>query len=151
MLIITKDFGEIEINEHDIFSFPKGIYAFENFKEFVLLGGDKADGIVWLQAINEGLRFIMLDPFMYIEGYNPEISDTDLDILKAESAKDLTIFIIAVIPDDITKMTVNLKSPVLLNFNKKLGMQTILENNYPTRYSLMDEKRTEVEDNACNK
>ncbi|MDF2685975.1 MAG: hypothetical protein K0S55_1156 [Clostridia bacterium] len=143
MLIKTKDFGGININEEDIINFPNGIYAFNNVKEFVLLNQDADNGIVQLQAVREeSPRFIMFDPFMYIEGFNPNVSNADLKSLNAESVEELNIFVIAVVPEDITKITVNLKSPVLINFKSKLGMQCILDNNYLTRYFLLSEERT---------
>lgn len=144
MLIKTKDFGQIDINEQDILSFPLGVYAYDDVKEFVLLNQDTDNGIVQLQAVKEqSPRFIMLDPFMYIEDYNPIISKFDIEYLNATSVEEFNIFVIAVVPEDITKLTVNLKSPVLINFKSKLGMQSILENDYPTRYFMLNEERTD--------
>ena len=144
MLIKTKDFGQIDINEQDILSFPLGVYAYDDVKEFVLLNQDTDNGIVQLQAVKEqSPRFIMLDPFMYIEDYNPIISKSDIEYLNATSVEEFNIFVIAVVPEDITKLTVNLKSPVLINFKSKLGMQSILENDYPTRYFMLNEERTD--------
>jgi flagellar assembly factor FliW len=143
MLIKTKDFDSININEEDIISFPKGVYAFSDVKEFVILNQDADNGIVQLQAVKEeSPRFIMFDPFMYIKGYDPDISENDLKSMKAASSKELNIFVIAVVPEDISKITVNLKSPILINFKANIGMQCILEGNYPTRCLLLADERT---------
>jgi len=40
----------------------------------------------------------------------------------------LNFFVVTVVPENIKDMTVNLKSPVVINFDKKIGAQVILEN-----------------------
>lgn len=42
MLIKTRDFGLVEIDEADIIKFPSGIPGFEGFKQYVILQ-DKTD------------------------------------------------------------------------------------------------------------
>lgn len=144
MLIKTMDFGQIEVDPGDILSFPEGVYAFSNIKKFVLLNQSAENGIVQLQAVeSEKPRFIMLDPFMYIDGYNPVISEETMNKMQVKNKNDLNIFIIAVIPEDFSKITVNLKSPVLINFKTKYGVQCITENDYPTRYALLCNERTD--------
>jgi flagellar assembly factor FliW len=44
-----------------------------------------------------------------------------------------------VIQEDIMKSTVNLKSPVAVNWGTGFGAQVILEGDYPVRYPLMEE------------
>jgi len=72
MLIKTKDFEYIEISEEDIISFPNGVYGFEDTKKFVILKNPENIWMMYLQsAENEDPRFILLDPFMIFEDYNP--------------------------------------------------------------------------------
>ena len=37
MNIITRDFGEIEINEEDIITFTQPVIGFDDYKKFVIL------------------------------------------------------------------------------------------------------------------
>ena len=48
MKIITRDFGEQEIEEDKIITFPEGIIGFENVKRYALLSplGDSLRGAV---------------------------------------------------------------------------------------------------------
>ncbi|HOJ47959.1 MAG TPA: flagellar assembly protein FliW [Bacillota bacterium] len=129
MLIKTKDFEYIEISEEDIISFPNGVYGFEDTKKFVILKNPENIWMMYLQsAENEDPRFILLDPFMIFEDYNPLLPEGAFELLGASDKKDLNFFVVTVVPENIKDMTVNLKSPVVINFDKKIGAQVILEN-----------------------
>ncbi len=143
MLIHTKDYDFVTVKEEDIIDFPEGVYAFENSTQFVVLDTNSKSGIMQLQCAQaQTPRFIILDPFMFLEDYAPIVSDDALKKLKATSVEDLSFFVIAVIPEDVASSTVNLKSPVVIHFKERLGMQVMLENtDYPVRFRLFDQGR----------
>jgi flagellar assembly factor FliW len=145
MTIKTKDYGDLEIKEDDVITFPEGVYAFRDSKKFVVLNTGSEAGLMQLQsAESEDPRFIILDPYMFIEDYSPVLPEEALKTLKAGSPEDLSCFVIAVIPRDVKNSTVNLKSPVVINFKERLGMQVILENSeYPIRFRLFENIRAE--------
>jgi len=144
MLIETRDFGHIEIQEDDIVHFPGGLYGFEDSKRFALLDTGSSAGVMHLQCVDApNPRFIVLDPFAIVEDYAPEVPEDALKKLRANSVEDLSLLVIAVIPEDLNASTVNLKSPVAINFKEHLGMQVILGNrDYPVRFRLFDRERT---------
>ena len=141
MKINSKDFGVIEVNKEDIIHFPEGLFAFEEENEFVLI---KKDGFMqkWLQsAINESTRFIVFDPADIVEGYAPNLPDEVLEKLAIDDENQISIYLIAVIPENIKDMTVNLKSPVIINHQSLLGEQVILDKEaYPIRYHVFKEE-----------
>ena len=48
----TKYFGEIDFEREDVLSFPKGLFAFEEEKEFLLLPFSGSDGtLLCLQSV----------------------------------------------------------------------------------------------------
>lgn len=145
MTIKTKDFGALEINEEDIVTFPEGIYAFEECKRFVVLNTGNKAGLMQLQSVGgEDPRFVILDPYSFIEDYNPDIPGEAMKTVKADSVEELCFFVIAVIPRDVEGSTVNLRSPILINFKERLGTQAILENSdYPVRFGLFRNERAE--------
>lgn len=144
MLIHTKDYDFVTVREEDVIDFPEGVYAFENSKKFVVLDTNSKAGIMQLQcAQSQTPRFIILDPFMFLEDYAPIIPEESMKKLKASAMEDINFFVIAVIPENIALATVNLKSPVIINFKEKLGMQVMLENSdYTVRFRLFDQERT---------
>lgn len=144
MLIKTKDFEYIEVSEEDIITFPNGIYGFEDTKKYVMLKNPENKWMMYLQsAENEDPRFILLDPYMLFSDYNPQLPEDSCNLLNASDMSELSFFVIAVVPENIKNMTVNLKSPVVINFNRKLGAQIILENkDYTVRTRLFSDEGT---------
>ena len=60
--INTRDFGETEIQESAVFSFPNGVFAFEDDRKFALLSPLGEDTYpMWLQSMDhQELCFIVL-------------------------------------------------------------------------------------------
>ena len=140
MIIETKDFGNVKVDKDSIIYFPEGIYGFEQLKEYVILE-ENENPIKILQAVNEKYpNFAILDPKVIVQDYNPELPKDILSKLKLTSQDNVCFFVIAIIPKDIKQMTVNLKSPILINFEEKIAMQIILDDQqYPVRYFVFEQ------------
>lgn len=140
MLIETMDFGLVEIREEEIINFPRGIYGFGDTKKYVVLENPDNVWMMHLQATDSPRpRFILLDPYMFVSDYKPILPAEADEIFGTRDPGKLSVFIIACIPGNISDMTVNFKSPVLIDFDKKIGAQLILENDsYSVRTRLFD-------------
>jgi flagellar assembly factor FliW len=144
MQLNTKYFGVIEIDEKEILYFPSGIPGFENVKKFTLLGKqDNETPFFWLQGVDDPeLAFVVTDPFAVNDNY---FVDADDDEIKEISVKDpdriLTLAIVTV-PEDIRKISVNLKAPLLINMDNNRGMQVIMKNEtFPVKYYIMKDDK----------
>lgn len=144
MVIETRDFGPLEIQDDQVIHFPDGIYGFDDSRRFALLDTGSSAGMMHLQCVDSPTpRFIVLDPFLILEDYAPEIPPEAFKKLRAETLEELTLLVIAVIPQDFRASTVYLKSPIAINFKQHLGMQVILGNrDYSVRFRLFDHERT---------
>ena len=139
MHLETAHFGNIEINEEDLIYFPEGIPGFENSKKYALIGNDSGEAVFfWLQSVDTPeLCFVVTDPFMVYDGYGVDVEDEDVELLKITDANKVLSLTIVIIPEDINEIRVNLKAPILINMDKKLGKQIIQKNdNLPIRYYL---------------
>jgi flagellar assembly factor FliW len=135
----TAHFGVIDINEADFIYFPEGIPGFEESKRYALIGHDTNDSVFfWLQSVDmPELCFVVTDPFMVYDGYGIDVDDEDVELLKITDAKKVLTLTIVVIPENIDEIRVNLKAPIIINTEKKLGKQIIQQNeNLPIRYYL---------------
>lgn len=134
MIITSKDFGELAIAEEEILHFPQGLFAFEEISDYVLL--EREDCFVkWLQSVqDQDPRFMVCDPEEIMADYRPVIPAESLRELGIQEGESYQLYLIAVIPDEITEMTVNLKSPLVINPRNHLAAQIILEQeDYPVR------------------
>lgn len=142
MKLITKNFGEIEIDEEKIIHFPEGILGFEEEKEFVVINDeDEESPFGWLQAIeNPELAFVIINPFFVYPNYDIVIPETAQKKLKIQDKNDLIIYSIVVVPKDIEKMTANLIGPIIINTKEMIGKQVILDDDrYSTKHYIFQQ------------
>lgn len=144
MRVQTKWFGEIEVSDEKIITFEKGIIGFEDWKKYTLVyDAEKEEdvSIVWLQAADEPtLALPIMKPELVYETYDPIVEDEIINSL-GENIKDaeLMVFCALTVPQDLTKMTINLKAPIIINVDTMKGVQLIADNSdYQVRYPIYD-------------
>lgn len=142
MEINTRIFGVIDIDEEKIIHFPKGIIGFSDLKDFALVFDEEkgTDSIKWLQSIEEPtFAMPVLEPLMVCPDYNPIVEDELLKHIGEIKEGDLLVLVTVTVPSDLTKMTVNLKGPVVINAGEKLGCQVIVEGDgYSVKYPIYE-------------
>ncbi len=144
MRLKTKHFDEIEIDEEKIIYFKDGIPGFEEIKKYIVLfDGDENSPFRWLQAVDDGqLAFAVADPFMIVNDYDIEIPQEVVDVLEIQSPVDVMILSILVVPEDLSKISMNLKAPIVINTKNKMGMQVVLDTDrYSVRHYIVEELR----------
>jgi flagellar assembly factor FliW len=137
MQINTRDFGVVTVEEDAVYQFPEGLYGFEEDISFAIFNKTFDDvSFLYMQStVNIIPCFLIFEPQDFIEDYAPLISTEDLKACKADSPDDLIFLAIANVPDSIEEMSLNIKSPVVLNPKTRQGRQIILQNqDYSIRY-----------------
>ncbi|MDA3900667.1 MAG: flagellar assembly protein FliW [Spirochaetes bacterium] len=139
--IKTKQFGMLTIDEETLFSFPDGLFGFENLKKFTIV--EEADSpMMWLQSCNEpDLAFVILRVLDFMKEYDLSISQGDLEAVLVDDPSKLEVFAIITIPlDNPSDMTANLMGPIIINMKKRIGRQVIsLSDKYKTKHCVLDE------------
>ncbi|WIF96133.1 flagellar assembly protein FliW [Caminicella sporogenes] len=141
MKLITRHFGEIEIDESEIIDFPDGILGFEDVKKYVLINNpDPEVPFQWLQSVDEpSLAFVITNPFLFKSDYEFDIPQNILKKLEIEKTEDVAVYSIAVVPDNIRDMTINLRGPVIINVKKKKAKQIVLDKEeYSLKYKIFE-------------
>lgn len=142
MQLKTRHFGTIEIDEKGIIDFPEGLPGFESATKFILLSSsDEISPFQWLQGVNNpDLAFVVINPVTFKPDYDIDIRDEEVEILKVNDISRVLVYSIVVIPEDISKMTANLKAPVLVNTENMKGKQVILDRGeYKTKHFIIEE------------
>lgn len=138
MTIETREFGLIDLDEARIVEFVQPMFGFEERRRFALLT-DPALGphIGCLQSLETPeLCFVLMDPSALRVPYAPSIPD---EAARALGEGEYDCWVVTVLGADIQHSTVNLKSPVLVNWATGRGMQLILDQDYPVRCPLTGE------------
>ncbi len=143
MLIKTKCFGTVEIDDDKIIEFESGILGFEQYKRYALIfdnSAEEAPVISWLQSVDEvSLALPIVNPFVVKEDYDPVVEDEILNKLGEFNEESLAVFVVLTVPNDITRITANLRAPIIMNSDTKKGCQIITENqDYPIRFNVYE-------------
>ena len=142
MKITTKVFGEITIEDDRIIHFPSGIIGFPELTDFALIHDEEkgAGAIHWLQSIQEpAFAMPVMDPLIVCPDYNPEVDDELLRPIGELVPDEILVMVTVTIPSDLTRMTVNLRGPVIINALETKACQVIVEGDaYPVKYPIYD-------------
>lgn len=143
MKINTRLFGEIEVSNDKIITFENGIIGFPDLKHFTLLHDEEQGtdvGIRFLQSIEEpGFVMPVMDPLIVKPDYNPEINDELLSSIGNITPENILVLVTATIPSDLTKMSVNLQGPFVINVDEHKACQIIVEGGaYPVKFPIYD-------------
>lgn len=137
MEINTRDFGIVQIEEDALYDFPEGVYGFEDDTCFAVFHKTFDDvSFLYLQSVQNIIPcFLVFEPDDLYPGYAPLLGQEDLAACGAENPEELIFLVIANVPDSIKEMSLNIKSPLVLNPKTKIGRQVILQNpEYTVRY-----------------
>lgn len=133
--INTRDFGKIEVDENNIFTFPSGVFAFEECRQFALIS-PLGDGVypMWLQCVESVAPcFIVFDPQLIDNTYQITLNSSERKLLKLNDDSRVRCLSIAVVPEDYKQTTVNMKCPIVINTDENLAAQVILPEKYEIR------------------
>lgn len=143
MIIETKAFGQVEITDDKIITFPGGIIGFPDMKRFTLLHDEEkgvSAGIRWLQSLEEpGFAMTVIDPLLVMEDYNPEIDDELLSGIGEVTPDNLLVLVTVRVPSDLKQMSVNLQGPIIINVDERKACQIIVDaDRYPVRFPIYE-------------
>lgn len=157
MIVKTKHFGEIDLAEDKVLTFDNGIMGFENCKRYTILYNNESGErpvISWLQSLDEQeLALPVINPVLVKEDYNPLVEDALLAGIGELTGENQIIFITLTVPQDLKKMTANLKAPIVINADTRKGCQIVAENpDYIVRYPVYErfaKAKQEKEGKTC--
>ncbi|MCL2071823.1 MAG: flagellar assembly protein FliW [Oscillospiraceae bacterium] len=152
MIINSRDFGEIEVAEDELITFPSGVFAFEEVRSFALISPLGEDVYPkWLQSAEDvSPCFVVFDPSIIECDYKIQLESFVRDLLKFEGEADdnnnMRLLVIATVPSDFKKTTVNMKAPIIINADTALAAQVILNSDYDFKYPLYSENADGLDD-----
>lgn len=142
MKIKTKVFGEVTIDDDKTIHFPAGIIGFPDMTEFALIHDEEkgAGSIHWLQSLQEpAFAMPVMDPLIVKPDYNPEIEDELFSQIGRLDPEEILVLVTVTVPSDLTKMSVNLRGPIIINAAEKKACQVIVEGgDYAVKYPIYD-------------
>jgi len=145
--VLTRDFGEIEADQENIIKFKNGLPGFEELKKFVIIPLSDDSPFMVVQSLDEvEVAFTVIEPGNFMSDYKFEISDNIEKELEICSIEDVLVLNIITLQEKLKESTVNLSAPLVININKNLGRQVILDDKrYELKYKFFAELFNEEE------
>ena len=159
MKVNTTRFGELTVEKSDIITFKEGLLGFEKHKSFFVVDPGDSTLILWLQSTEDGsIAFPIIEPKIFKPDYKAHLLPSDMRGVEIENLSEARIYSILTIPSTIQEMSANLKAPIVINNQKQIAKQIVLQDSklsvkyemykelksYIVSYASDDSKRTRV-------
>jgi flagellar assembly factor FliW len=135
MQIKTSRFGTVEITPEDVLLFSNGLFAFENQRHWVLLSDADNDSVAWLQSLSDPeVALPLVSPRRFVPGYQVRIARhqlTPLELAVLDKA-----FVLTVVSRSQGRLTLNLKAPIIVNLDRRIGRQVVTSDEQPLQLEL---------------
>jgi flagellar assembly factor FliW len=124
MKIQSDLLGAIDADPEELIHFEEGIFGFPECKHFVLVATER-DGMYWLQSADHStLAFLLVDPFIYYDGYEVDLGAAERKELEVEEAGDIVVLAIVTLPQSRSEQpTANLQGPIAVNMRSRRALQ----------------------------
>jgi flagellar assembly factor FliW len=135
MLISTSRFGTLQVKPEDVFSFPHGLIGFESSRHWVLLSDADNEAVGWLQSVNlPETAVAVISPRRFLPDYQVRVNRGQLAPLELMGVDQA--FVLNILAKNANRLTVNLKAPLIINLNRRVGRQIITLDEQPVQFEL---------------
>lgn len=127
MIVQSDLLGPITLQQEDLITFPSGLLGFPECRTFVLVPSER-EGMYWLQSAEYSpLAFLLVDPFLHVQGFEVALKPADLAELGAEPASEIAILAIVTLPRTRQELcTANLQGPLAFNLAGQRAKQLVI-------------------------
>lgn len=126
MKVVTSQFGEVEYDLDQIIRFSNGLIGFESCQKFIIIKDEEYEPFCWLVAAGDkDVSFPLINPFLTVPDYGKELPKGLVKrVLSAE--EDVDLYCIVTLRGANGGVTINLRSPIVIDNQEKTGEQKIL-------------------------
>jgi flagellar assembly factor FliW len=137
MQISTTRFGMLAVDVDDLLHFPHGLIGFEDCQHWVLLADLHSSAVGWLQSVDRpATALAVVSPRRFRQDYRVQVAQGQLDSL-ALTERD-RVYVLCVVSKQDGCCTMNLRAPILVNLDRRLGCQVVTRDEQPLQAQLSD-------------
>lgn len=135
MRISTTRFGSLDIHREDVIVFPGGVFSFEDCTDWVLLADAQTASVGWLQSVTRPeVALAIVSPKRFVPSYQLQITARELEPLRLERVRDAQV--LTILNKHEEGLTLNLRAPLVINLDRRLGRQVVNKLDEPIAYPL---------------
>jgi flagellar assembly factor FliW len=135
MKVHTSRFGTVDIQPDDILFFRNGLMGFEDCQHWVLLADAANSSVAWLQSMqHSNVALPVVSPRRFVGDYQVRLDPADVGQLHLTALEQA--YVLGVVSRDGDMLTLNLRAPIIINLDRRLGCQVITVDSQPIQYQL---------------
>ncbi len=135
MQISTTRFGPIEVQADDVIHFPEGLLGLEACRDWVLLAEVENDAVAWLQSVQRAdVALAVVSPRRFVPKYRMRVARRELEPLQLDQIRRAQVLVIVGRTERC--LTLNLKAPLVINLDRRLGRQVVTNGDLSVRRQL---------------
>lgn len=135
MKIHTTRFAAIEIEPDDILFFRNGLLGFEDCRHWVLLADADNAAVAWLQSMQHAdIAVPVVSPRRFADDYQVHLDPSDVDSLQLTAVDQA--YVLAVVSREESCLTMNLRAPLVINLDRRIGCQVVTADAQPIQFEL---------------
>lgn len=136
MQIHTTRFGEIDIEADAVLFFENGLIGFEDLRQWILLADPENAALGWLQSVEQlDLSMAVVSPRRFVPDYRVRLSRRQLQAIQLNESDEA--YVLAIVGKNDQALTLNLRAPLLINLQQRLGRQLITLDAQPLQYEFL--------------
>jgi flagellar assembly factor FliW len=138
MIVNTSRFGQVQVADDRLITFPKGLLGFPAQQRYVLIQPNEEGYFFWLQAVDvPDLAFVVTDPTLFVPEYRVPVRPEQMQEMGLDSMADAQVLVIVNKRGSV--LTGNLQGPLVIHATRRLGEQLVLaDRRFHTRVPLVD-------------
>lgn len=150
MKIETSRFGLLDIDDDKIITLPDAMPGFAETR-FTLINPEKHAPFCWLQSMeNPDLAFVVVDARETFPDYAVSLTADEYERLSLDEETETAVLLVVTLASDPAAITVNLQGPIVLNPDRMLAKQIVLEGSrFPSRHPLFGAAEADKNAGAC--
>ena len=139
MNIDTTRFGAVVIEARDVIHFPAALAGLDGCIDWVLLADAHNDKLAWLQSTTRPeIALAVVSPRRFVPDYQVRVARSELQAVALEPQE--SICVLAIVNKHDRSITLNLKAPLLINFERRIGRQVISGGDQSLQFELSGEE-----------
>ena len=127
MIIQTRAFGKVEIDDGRVMKFIGPMLGFDGADQYVLMDLNPDSPLKVLQlAGNPDVCFLVTDPALFFPDYKVNLTAAQVADLGLDDPAQAAVMVVITVSDGGRRLTANLLGPVVVNTKTFVGKQVVL-------------------------
>ncbi len=141
MNIDTTRFGAVAIEPCDVIQFPAALAGLDGCIDWVLLADAHNEKLAWLQSTTRPeIALAVVGPRRFVPEYQVRVARSELAAVALEPHDPICV--LAIVNKHDRSITLNLKAPLLINFERRIGRQVISGGDQSLQFELSGDEPT---------